>query len=264
MNYLSELLLGQENSEILPDETKSEINIIRRNLKKTIDSFCKSLIELDLNDDKQRMIAPFYARAILESGMTVLLSRLDPFRVLSIYKVQSSDNYDVAKKSNVALLWKGDVIANVKEKDNIWNPEIKMSDFDRALLGKHWGELLWIPSLQKLQDYTSEKDIESNWITDLTDELPESFYERIKTDVSKGFSFFSKGVHFEFLIDLSTTYDKITVSKYCHTMFKKLSILGLCINFNPLVSNNLDIEVASEKYEEIEKEIEKWYMMMEQ
>ncbi|POZ56223.1 hypothetical protein LYSIN_01006 [Lysinibacillus sphaericus] len=257
MNYLSELLVGN----IVENET-SDIIKIRNNLKDTIDNFCIELLDLDLENSKQRLLAPFYARTILEASMTILLLRVDPFRIMSIYKVQSSSKYDVTKKSNVALLWTGDVIAASRAKDDIWNPENKVSDFDRALLGKHWGELLWIPSLTKIQDYIAENTIESIWLSNFLSEEATAYYERIKTDSMKLFSFFSKGIHYEFLIDIESTYDKLTMQNNLYSMFQKLSLLALVSHFDSIVNHNLNKEDSINLYLNVEEEIERWYTRM--
>lgn len=257
MKTLSELLIGDEIEEI-----NSDIAIIRKNLKNTVDNFCGELLGLDLKDSKQRLLAPFYARTILEASMTILLLRIDPFRILSIYKVQSSVNYDVTKKSNIALLWTGDVIASSKPKSDIWNPENKILESDRALLGKHWGELLWIPNLIKLQDYVVEKNVESNWLNIFLNEEALAYFERIKTDSMKSFSFFSKGIHFEFLIDIESTYDNITMQKELYSVFQKVALLALVSHFDSSVNHILPKEEATNKYLKIEEEIEQWYTKM--
>lgn len=257
MEILSKLLIGDEI-----EEENSDIAIIRKNLKNTVNNFCEELLELELEDSKQRLLAPFYARTILEASMTILLLRIDPFRILSIYKVQSSANYDVTKKSNVALLWTGDVIASSKPKRDIWNPENKILESDRALLGKHWGELLWIPNLIKLQDYIVENNLESNWLNDFLNEEVPAYFERIKTESMKAFSFFSKGIHFEFLIDIESTYDMLTMQKELYSMFRKVALLALVSHFDASVNHILKKEDATNKYLKIEEEIEKWYTKM--
>ncbi|WP_342533655.1 hypothetical protein MHB40_25125 [Lysinibacillus sp. FSL K6-0057] len=219
-------------------------------------------MDLDLENSKQRLLAPFYARTILEASMTLLLLRVDPFRILSIYKVQSSSKYDVTKKSNVALLWTGDIIAVSKAKEDIWNPENKVSDFDRALLGRHWGELLWIPTLTKLQDHIAEKQIESNWLNNFLSEEAIAYYERIKTDSMKLFSFFSKGIHYEFLIDIESAYDNLTMQNNLYSMFQKLALLALVSHFDPSVNHNINKEDSTTLFLKIEEEIEKWYTKM--
>ena len=83
---------------------------------------------------------PFWGRNVLESSLTCLLGRLDPFRLITVFKVQSDPSYDLGKKAQSAVEWSGDILARNRER-NLWSFDNKKESFDRALLGNYVGEI---------------------------------------------------------------------------------------------------------------------------
>ena len=53
---------------------------------------------------------PFYCRNVLESSLTAILGRIDPFRLITVYKVQSDPSYDLGKRAQTAVEWAGDIV----------------------------------------------------------------------------------------------------------------------------------------------------------
>lgn len=74
----------------------------------------------------------------MESSLTCLLGRLDPFRLITVFKVQSDVSYDLGKKAPSAVEWSSDILARNRDRD-LWSFENKKEDFDRALLGNTEG-----------------------------------------------------------------------------------------------------------------------------
>lgn len=248
-----------------PSDTPSEVDNILFRLNDTISKFTRKLLSANLLIEDEREIAPFYARTILEASGTALLARIDPFRVLSVYKVQLSRNYDVTKRSNIALQWTGDIIAANKPKEDIWNPENKVSDYDRALLGNHYGELFWKPGFLNVIDYISNYSDrqQSDWTNKLEQKEETPFFETAKTEAIKLFSAFSKGVHYEFLVNTDSIYDATTVQDFTQRMLQTISDLGLVSHFGGFMATALDKEDAYNYYLEIEEMVKSWRRRMD-
>lgn len=251
---MSKLICGEIDVQI--DEVKQ----ISEKLIGTINNFSNRLLNLDITDDQNRLLAPFYSRSIMEAACTALLLRLDPFRVLSIYKVQSSAHYDITKRSNVSLLWKGDILAANKPKEHLWHPENKLTDFDRALLSNYNGDLFWKQGFLKVIDYLEEEDISrtDGWLEEFNSVDENTFFERSKTEAEKLYSAFSKGVHYEFLITTDSVYDFTTVQNYVIRMFQLITNLGLVSHFVGTMSSALKYDVAINLLFEIEELVGEW------
>ncbi|MEI7028454.1 hypothetical protein [Paenibacillus sp. y28] len=194
-----------------------------------------------------------------------MLARLDPFRVLIVYKVQSSANYDVTKRSNVALQWSGDILATTKPRNDIWNPEVKTSEYDRALLSNYFGELFWKPGFLNVIDFLPSYTISkpSDWKDELEVKDEMQFFEMAKTEAGKLFSAFSKGVHYEFLVNTDSVYDATTVQDFVLRMLKTISDLGLVSHFGGLMSSSLPKEGALDLYLEVEEMVRAWRRTMD-
>ncbi|MCZ8522211.1 MULTISPECIES: hypothetical protein [Paenibacillus] len=259
LHPLGYLLCGkQEDSNI-------EINNVLSRLNITISKFIRKLLSVDLLNEDERELAPFYARTIFEAAGTALLARLDPFRVLIVYKVQSSTNYDVTKRSNVALQWTGDIIASAKPKGDIWNPEQKANDYDRALLSNYFGELFWKPGFLNLIDFLPSYNFtkSSDWKDKLEQREETQFFEMSKTEASNLFSAFSKGVHYEFLVNTESVYDATTVQDFILRMIQITSDLGVVSHFGGLMAFSLSKQEAVDYYLEVEEMARLWRKRMD-
>lgn len=185
---------------------------------------------MELNDGLRTNIS-FYARNIMESVATALLCRLDPYRVMVTYQVQSSPQYDVTKKSNVAIQWNGDIIANKKSKNDLWKPDYKLETYDRALLSNHSGELFWKIGFLNTMDFLEESELVSEWISRLKQFDENQFFQMIKRSTGRLFSAFSKGVHYEFLVSEESVLDSATIETYVNEMFFVLASMSLVGHF---------------------------------
>ncbi|MFX3630338.1 MAG: hypothetical protein ACE3JR_13650 [Ectobacillus sp.] len=248
-----------------PDDDVLETQHILKHLGNTINRFTNRLLSLNLLEEDQRELAPFYARSIMEAAGTALVARMDPFRILSIYKVQSASSYDVTKKSNVALQWTGDILAANTPKKNIWHPDIKFIEYDRALLSNHNAELFWKPGFLRVLDYMSpgeEATLRGEWINQLLSQDEEQYFERSKTEAGKLYSAFSKGIHYEFLVNAESVYDATTVQSYIIRMFQLFSNLGLVSHFIGITSSKLDNASCLEQFIQIEELVKEWRQTM--
>lgn len=221
------------------------------NLSSKIAKLTNLTIEYDWDSDRANFEIPFYGRNVLESTLTALLGRIDPFRLITVYKVQGDASYDLGKRALIAVEWSGDIIAKSRS-GNLWSCESKKDTFDRALLGNHIGELIWKPAFSELSDFLVNKDYESDWLDEILTEDENSNFEKSKSMAIRLFSSFSKGVHSECLVDINTMLDIVTLKILIKDMYKLCATLGLLSHFigyiMPIVERNraltmfLDVE----------------------
>lgn len=227
-------------------------------MRKNISQYAEKLFELNISDPDQRMIVSFYARGILEAVGTTLLARLDPFRVLLVYQVQSSANYDITKRSNTALQWTGDILPNNRAKADMWSPDHKITDYDRALFSDYNGELFWKPGFLKVNDYIQENTLGGDWIERLKSVDENNFFERNKNEAGQLFSAFSKGIHYEFLINAEHVYDEATVSNNINKLVRICGEMGLVSHFIDGMKLGMDQAEVFQTFSELEGLIEQW------
>ncbi|MBR3771557.1 MAG: hypothetical protein IKL07_04755 [Clostridium sp.] len=243
---LGELMCGGSNAKMY------EINDIMDTLRIKINKFTEKILNFDWCSSETPLEITFYARNILESALTALVGRFDPFRLITIYKVQSSENYNIGKKMLSALQWSGDIIADSNQ-NAVWNPDFKVEKYDRAILGNYCGEIIWKPAFISLFDYLDDREISSTWIQEILDVDETSNFERCKSDARKLFSSFSKGVHSEDLVNNAPIFDIVTVKGLVRDLFRLCSTLGLISHFIGYLVPNIQVEQAMQIFQEMEE-----------
>jgi hypothetical protein len=227
---------------------------IIKNLSKKLDLYINFVGQYEWSTEKAFHDIPFYGRNILETSMTVLLGKIDPFRVITIYKVQSDTEYSLGKKSSSAIEWYGDIIGSLNS-GKLWDCSKKKDFYERALLGNHFWDVIWKPALINLLDYVNEKDINSDWLSLIKSEDEESNFARFKADALRLFSLFSKGIHSECLIEIEIMLDEITLKSSIKDVIRLCSTLGLLSNFIGYLLPNVSKNNAIELFQEIEEVI---------
>lgn len=218
------LICGNTNSDM------HDFKIVMDNLSKKIAKITELIIHFHGEADQASVEIPFYGRNLLESCMTGLLGRLDPFRLITVFKVQSDDSYDLGKKVQSAVGWSGDIMATNKAK-NLWSFENKKEDFDRALLGNYVGEIVWKPGFRALSDYVGNRELNSQWLDEIMSVSEEGNFQKSKSTAGRMFSSFSKGVHSECLVDIHTVLDSTTLTSLLADTYKLCATLGLISHF---------------------------------
>lgn len=237
-----------------PIDDMREMKQIMDNLRSKLDILCDKILVHNWNTNENAAEVLFYGRNILETSLTALLGRTDPFRLITVYKIQSSDNYNIGKKMQSAVEFTGDIIASEKAK-NLWDFTKKKEAFDRALLGNYLGEIIWKPGVNALTDYIENKNITSEWITEVLSIDERANFERWKSESSRLFSSFSKGVHSESLVDMGIVFDSITIKDLVKDLYKLCATLGLISHFIGYLVPNLSVDEALELFCETEETI---------
>lgn len=226
------------------------------NLSNKISKVTELIVSYEWSNGKANIDIPFYGRNILESSLTAILGRIDPYRLIVVYKVQSDPSYDLGKRAQSAVEWTGDILAKEPPRNNLWQFDKKKESFDRALLGNYIGEIIWKPAFRALVDYLEDKEYDSVWLTEIISENENSNFERAKSTATRLFSSFSKGVHSECLIDINTVLDDITLKSLIKDVYKLCATLALASHFVDFLATKIEKERALGIFLEVEEMIQ--------
>lgn len=173
----------------------------------------------------RRIDAAFASRTLLEAGCTVMLSRIDPVRILAVAEAQRATGYDLGKRAEISIQWTGDV--SPSSKAPAMQADLTAIKIQRALLGDHYGALLWKPALNRLVDHLVDDPGDSPWLNELKAMDPERIMDTMRGHAGDCFSTLSKGVHHEFVVTPESTYDQGTIEQYVTKTAKFLAQLAL-------------------------------------
>ncbi len=213
-----------------PTTNMYELKIVMDNLAAKIAKMTQLIVDFSGDIDKASIEIPFYGRSVLEAAFTGLLGRFDPFRVITVYKVQSDPSYDLGKKALSAVEWSNDIMAKNRSA-NLWSFENKKENFDRALLGNHVGEIIWKPAFNALSDFIGSRTFNSDWLNEILAENEEANFQKSKSIAGRMFSAFSKGIHSESLVDIHEMLDPVTLIGLIVDTYKLCATLGLVSHF---------------------------------
>ncbi|WP_270644912.1 hypothetical protein [Merdimonas faecis] len=213
-----------------PTNDMHEFKTVLDNLSAKICKMTELIMNYNGNFGNANIEIPFWGRNVLEASLTCLLGRVDPFRLITVFKVQSDSSYDLGKKAQSAVEWSSDILAKNRDR-NLWSFENKKESFDRALLGNYVGEIIWKPGFRALSDYVGNRNIDSEWLNDILAESEDANFEKGKSMASRMFSSFSKGIHSECLVDVHTILDLVTLRSLIADTYKLCATLGLVSHF---------------------------------
>lgn len=249
VNEFGDLICGNVTQDML------DLGEAIQNLNNKITRITQLILDYDWEQEKVDIDIPVYGRNILESVFTAILGRVDPFRIIIVYKVQSDSSYDLGKRAQVAVEWSGDIIAK-SAANNMWNFEKKKEAFDRALLGNYMGEIVWKQAFIALNDYMEQRTYESQWLDEILALGEHENFEKIKSLASTLFSSFSKGVHSECLIDVEVILDIVTLKSLVKDLYKLCATVGLVSHFVGFLATKIEKERALDIFFKVEEMIE--------
>lgn len=231
---LAKLLCG--GTEIDDADSNCEISQILGYLRDVLISTLRELEWLGTQSDSRISIyGPFLVRSLLEVGVTALIGRVDPTRLLVVKRTQQCSNYDTKQPWNSAVRWQGDV---VDEKVNsLWEPKKHYKDMTKALLGDYYVELYWASALSRVADL----DVTGGtWWAGIKANTIAQFSASRRLSITNLYSQSSKGVHSEFVVPPGSLYDKLTIIDLTSKIIQILSELGLLVNFLPHVAYRIE------------------------
>ena len=208
----------------------------------------------DPADADVAILGPYLARGILEVGFAMLLARLDPFRVLVLRRIQQSPDYEIELRSNCALQWRGDFLADERV-EQLWKSVRKPKDMTRALLGDYHDHVFWRPSFVSLLDGAPDGR-GGEWLSALRLISPDSFAAQMRSRAERAYTACSKGVHHEFVIPLSSYYDAQQMLDLLTEVVEVSATLGLVINCGVHIPFCLAKEQALAHFETIQQQMQ--------
>jgi|SRR5690348_75238 len=195
------------------------------------------------------MYGPFLGRSLLELGLTALIGRIDPTRLLVVKRTQEHGDYSANKPWNSAIRWQGDVLA--KKVTDLWSPDTAYKDMTKALFGDYYVELFWIPCMKKLADLEVDGGA---WLAELKAMTAPGFCRQRRELVGQLYSFASKGIHSEFVVPPGSLYDHATITNQITKIAQTLAELGLLINMIPHALYKLGPDEAFASFNRVEQD----------
>jgi len=164
-------------------------------------------------------------------SLTIILGRIDPFRLLIVRENQAQDGYDWSKRNQSAIQWTGDLIPDGNKKaNNLWGPDNKLEAYNRALLGEHYDHLFWVPAVQSSIEKFDTEDIEilERWKRfEAKQVLPQ-----IRQVLREKYSNLSKSVHHENMLEGSASFVTTDLPEHIKTSLEYVALLGLFTHYS--------------------------------
>lgn len=224
-NVIAKIVCGTESFGSL-----YEFDSILEHMYDSITNITRELIWLiDQENSRFSLLGPFIGRSLLETCLTTLVGRIDPYRLLVLRHQQKNSDYNPSEKREISTKWTGDILASkTPAPADLLNPDKKYSDISRALLSDHYDILLWRPALIRILD-TINSDSTMNWqswISELQGIEDDRFIGTYRSKISTLYSKLSKGIHHEFVIPPERIYDRETVVSMLRDTVQYCCIIG--------------------------------------
>jgi len=231
----------------------SELGTIIDHLATTLNGLVGQSAQLDFKQTSDRRVSilgPYLARGVLEVAFSILVARLDPFRVLVLRQIQRSPDFDIQSRNSCALQWKGDFLDD--KVDDLWKASRKPREMSRALLADYQDHVFWRPAFEALLDKAPDGR-GGSWLAELRLIAPDTFTARMRTRAERVYSACSKGVHHEFVIPQSAYYDPAQVLELLTEVLQICSVLAIVINSPGHVPYCLSIDEALSCFERLQE-----------
>ncbi|HAU5677135.1 TPA: hypothetical protein JD322_001349 [Citrobacter freundii] len=247
LNNLAELVCG--GADVDAEDNDCEISEILKHLKAVLKNVLSEINDLSSESDSRiTLYGPFLVRTLLEIGVTALIGRLDPTRLLIVKRTQQHGDYSTEKAWSSAIRWQGDVVDS--KVANPWPADKSYKDITKALLGDYYFDLYWQKALKKVCDSNVQG---GTWLAEIKGLDINAFSGMRRSSVSRLYSQSSKGVHSEFVIPPGSLYDKLTIKRLASEIIQLLSELGLLINHLPHVAYRIETDKAVQLFNGIEQ-----------
>lgn len=181
-----------------------------------------------------------YARRFLECSTTALLLRVDPLRVLALKELQIGSSYHLSKKNLLSIQWSGDILSKEPIKATTALSDIKPSDLDRALFSTLCSKVIWKPAVEELQTYLTTNTTNTAWQLDFLRIDPDQFARTIAGQLNESFSFFSKGIHSEWVDRRRTRLNSADCRHYIGKAVKNISFCAASLCCSSAVRHQLE------------------------
>lgn len=201
-----------------------------------------------------------YSRRFMESSATALLLRVDPLRVLALKELQRRSSYQLSKRNLLAIQWSGDVISkgskdpkDPKDVNATFN-DCEPSKLDRALFSPLCSKVIWQPAVEELQNFVSTQNMTTPWQLEFLKMEPEKFALTIAGQLNESFSFFSKGIHSEWVDRRRTMLNSGDCRNYAGKAIKNIAFCAASMCCSTTVRQRHDLKMIVAGLLEIENE----------
>jgi hypothetical protein len=234
--YLANLACG---TTCPPGAFESVYSHLHRTLS-DLERLAFSLKAEDFSSQLGLFSAPLVARSIFEAALTALIGRFDPLRILIVRESQLADDYNYAKKNELAINWQNDFQGEApKGAQAGQEPRLKVENMPRALFGKYFERALWMEAMEKLSD-AAKSEPQGEWLLEVTRTEPREFIPRMRTEVQNAYSSCSKGIHQEFVIKQSEYSSRDNLKSQVGQALELTAKLALAFNCSPHVLYPVD------------------------
>jgi hypothetical protein len=235
---LAKLVCGSD--DIHNEVNDCEISEILKHLKSVLMNVLNEIEVIgEESESRITLYGPFLVRTLLEVGVTALIGRLDPTRLLIVKRTQQHGDYSTEKAWNSAIRWQGDVVDSKVER--LWPVDKNYKEVTKALFGDYYFDLYWQKALKKICD----SDMTGGaWLAEIKGMDISTFSGRRRSSISRLYSSSSKGVHSEFVIPPGSLYDKLTIKNLASEIIQILSELGLLVNQLPHIAYRIETAEA--------------------
>jgi hypothetical protein len=172
-----------------------------------------------------------YSRRFLEGSTTALLFRIDPLRVLALRELQRGGSYQLTKRNALAVQWSGDIVSTENAPPQLRDCE--PNKLDRALFSSLCAATIWKPALEDLQTHLSTHSSHTDWQLELLKIEPEEFTRTMAGQLNNCFSFFSKGVHNEWVDRRRVGLREADARTYANSCLRLVSFCAATLCFAP-------------------------------
>lgn len=195
---------------------------------------------------------PFTGRRLLESACTVLLGRIDPFRLLLVKRYQSQPGFNIGARGKLSIQWTSDIIPP-KPPQDLWSQNTDTKDVSRALLSAYAHELYWEKAfIEMLDDLSTET---SQWLNELSQIQPDGITTYFRREADRLFSSLSKGIHTEFVVPSTISYDATTVIDILESTVSLITKMSIVVNYMPISQVHLSRKELIDRLNGIESEV---------
>lgn len=218
----------------------------------SIDRFANKALEY-LNgtfSEEAESFGAFCARVTLENACSALVGRFDPFRLLYLTEFQAQGGFDYGKPSKSGFKWKGDVLAEDKPPQDLWNSEHDLSKISRALFSPYVDRVYWRPAAEAALDYLADNKVEGE--SELQGIDPDTFTSVTRGKCAALYAKLSKGVHWDYFLP-SAIMDEGTIKDAIRDCFIQVSNMAFVSHFVPTAYRSLDRAEALATYGEFRK-----------
>lgn len=187
----------------------------------------------------------FHLRQLLENAATRLLLGVDPVRVLMVAEAQKESSYALEKRNPIAIQWTGDIFPRDKNKLKKLEGSVESNSAERALFSTLNEIMIWKPAVIALNDMWGQLAVQNVWQIEFAQIPIESFISRVSKPIGESFSYTSKKIHAEYLID----EDPIKAEDFRQIVAATIKWLALCgaVLYKNPIKRNLHESVAFNK-----------------